>query len=394
MVVLIDTAGESRNFAEDGVLMRYDAAIVGGGPAGAAAAITLARGGASVALLERTDYREWRVGEHLPPYAGFVLAELGAWPRFQCLPHLHCTGRITVWGSDSPAVEDYLFHPLGHGWLLDRARFDRDLADAAADVGATLMLGTTVRHAARIEGDWQLSTRRAGIGDATRDGSLCARLLIDATGLAGLPALRSESRRTLLDHQVAHVCIHETAGRVKTSDNTSPNVDTPGTRLSIESAEYGWWYQCPLPNSRTVTALLSDADLLPARHAEGLRQMMERREGTTLVRTRSPEDMRLQKFMRLSACSALVTPIAGPDWFKIGDAGQAVDPLAGQGIVRALWTGQHGGTAALAHLSGDRTALEAYADLVASGLEVYLSERQGTYRREKRWPAAPYWQRR
>ena len=57
--------------------VRYDAAIIGGGPAGAAAAITLARQGARVAVVERERFPRFHVGESLLPYQGAVLDRLG-----------------------------------------------------------------------------------------------------------------------------------------------------------------------------------------------------------------------------------------------------------------------------------------------------------------------------
>lgn len=53
-----------------------DVAIIGGGPAGCAAAISLALSGLRVALLERTSYGPARVGETLPPAVQPLLREL------------------------------------------------------------------------------------------------------------------------------------------------------------------------------------------------------------------------------------------------------------------------------------------------------------------------------
>ena len=59
-----------------------DVAIVGGGPAGATAALTLARAGLLVFLIEGLRYERPRVGETLPPSAQPLLHRLGLWEAF------------------------------------------------------------------------------------------------------------------------------------------------------------------------------------------------------------------------------------------------------------------------------------------------------------------------
>src|SRR5436305_1597309 len=105
-----------------------DVVVVGGGPAGATTALASARAGHRVALIERSRYDGVRVGETLPPATCLPLRRVGVWERFQADGHTSSPGILSVWGSDLPLDNDFLFNPYGHGWHVDRRRFDALLA--------------------------------------------------------------------------------------------------------------------------------------------------------------------------------------------------------------------------------------------------------------------------
>ena len=91
--------------------VEVDVAVVGGGPAGCAAAISLARLGRRVALLERTSYGAARVGETLPPAVQPLLRELGVWERFLADGHAPAPGLVVRWGGAEPYETDHIFNP-------------------------------------------------------------------------------------------------------------------------------------------------------------------------------------------------------------------------------------------------------------------------------------------
>jgi flavin-dependent dehydrogenase len=125
-----------------------DALVLGGGPAGAAAAITLARGGARVVLVEREAApREKVCGEFLGPDAADLLDGLGlSLPALGALPIQ--AGRLAAGRQDA-------HWPLPFAaWSLPRAVLDEALLATAASAGAQLLRGRAVMAAARNGHHW------------------------------------------------------------------------------------------------------------------------------------------------------------------------------------------------------------------------------------------------
>ena len=95
---------------------KFDVAVLGGGPAGAAVASALIRRGYSTVVIEQSDYREARVGETLPPAIGPLLTSLGMWDQFLEDNHTPSFGIRSAWGSDDFQDNDFIFNPYGNGW--------------------------------------------------------------------------------------------------------------------------------------------------------------------------------------------------------------------------------------------------------------------------------------
>src|SRR3979409_1478164 len=115
-----------------------DVVVIGGGPAGSATALGLSREGHSVAIIERSDYKNTRVGETLPPSVRRLLTDLGLWDKFVADTHSASAGICSVWGQSDVRENDFILNPYGMGWHVDRSRFDRMLAEAAEKEGAVL----------------------------------------------------------------------------------------------------------------------------------------------------------------------------------------------------------------------------------------------------------------
>ncbi|HEX8732080.1 MAG TPA: FAD-dependent oxidoreductase [Ktedonobacterales bacterium] len=171
--------------------MRYDVAIVGAGPAGAASAIHLARGGLRVALVDRAVFpRDKPCAEYLSPAAEPLLARLGISDLLaEARPHRLRGFRIFAPGGgmiqgDFAAIcgpDGASLHETG--LVIPRSRLDAAIVTGARRAGAETREGWRLGQLERLAEGWLLTP--VGGGEP-----LQARLLVAVDGLRSTVARR------------------------------------------------------------------------------------------------------------------------------------------------------------------------------------------------------------
>jgi flavin-dependent dehydrogenase len=218
----------------------YDVLVVGAGPAGCATAIRTAQAGLSTVLLDRTRSARTWAGESLPPGMGKLMGSVFGDAILSEHHHRPAYGTRSVWGSAELAETDFITNPLGHGWLLDRARFDADVKAAAVAAGVTMAKVQRLGAVSRVSSAWQVETIERV--------PLTARFLVDATGRSAALLRQLRVGKVEGDRQVAIVATFDDDGDAYC-----------GT--TVEAVAEGWWYTTPLPGARRVLAYLTDGDL-------------------------------------------------------------------------------------------------------------------------------------
>ncbi len=296
-----------------------DVLIAGAGPAGSALAAALARGGASVMLVEASAHpRPKACAEYASPRIVEELARLGVdagWMGAAVALRgmdLHAGGRsVPIRYADRRGRRD--------AWGVDRRTFDAALAEHAVRAGAQL------RERTRVVG---LVTDGPNVtGAMLRDGTTGRDEVISAGWTVGADGTRSiVSRLVGVDRRVRFPrrlgLVAHYAGSAELTDHGEMHVGegyyvglapTPGGELNVGMA-------LPMEDHGRSARSRFEAAI------DGLPRVMQRLAGSE----------RLTPIRGAAPIGHRVSTAAGPGWLLVGDAAGFVDPFTGEGIHRAL----------------------------------------------------------
>ena len=286
----------------------FDLAITGAGPAGTAAALTAAKAGLSVALIERATFPRHKVcGDCLNPSLWPVLESLGTAEAVRALPHaaLH---RVRFVNTRGRPIE--LGLPPGAERAVTRESFDHVQLEAALAAGVTLFSGSPLTGVSLQDTQWQLTTPEM---------CLTARTLIAADG-------RNSTTCRLLG-----ISPPQRPGRVAIQCHAPLHPDYRGT-VALELLSCGYCGIAPVDDLRMNLCLVSSPALLQqARKAIQRRfQLADDHPWHSIAPLERPD----------------ISPVPFPGCFIAGDAARVVEPFTGEGIYYALRSGQRAAEAA------------------------------------------------
>jgi flavin-dependent dehydrogenase len=372
----------SERIVHDAERVAYDVAILGGGPAGSAAALALVqvRPKLRVALVEPSAFDGWRIGETLAPGGRQLLEGLGCWERVRAAGAVESHGTIACWGGDAPYENEFLFSARGSAWHLDRAGFDGALLDTVAAAGVEVRRGPRFTAASREpDGTWALTLAHGAARDILR-----AAVVIDATGRAAAFASRAGAQRAVDDELIGVAVMLRFDGADSARD----------TRTLVEAQRDGWWYSAAIPGDRVVVAWMSDADLVRHDDLKEPQRWLDHVRATQFTRARIDACTPEWPVRIWSARSQRLRDVCGEGWIAIGDAASAFDPLSSAGVVKALYSGKLGAFAVLDLLGGVASGFDRYRQYVEREYAEYLTTRSHFYGREHRWRDSAFWTRR
>lgn len=352
--------------------------IIGAGPAGCSCAISLLNTDKyQVYLLDNSKSGKFHIGESIPPDMNLVMKQLGIYESFLEEGHEACYGSCSYWGSDKRGYNDSMLSPYGHGWHLDRARFNEYLVKECQKRGAHVLSNTSLVKSEELAEGHKVYFKTKG--EETQ--SITVDFVVDASGGRGVFA---SAKGSLKNHGTPLVCI---GIRFKNKARQ------PVTKLTyLESVEHGWWYAASIPGEYMLVTFYSTSEVVKQLGLHDLKNWFELLAASPntfeLVAQMEPVEPKVRGFKAESFCR---DKIVGNNWLAIGDAATTYDPITSQGIIKAFTHGARAAELIEYHRRGEQAALPQFENEIKAQYSQYLQSRTYFYQLEKRWPDSPFW---
>ena len=354
----------------------YQVIIVGAGPAGIATALTLTARGVSNCMIEARLEPTRKLGEAIPPIAKPLLKKLEILHLVDAPEHITYYGNKSCWGTDKLQQSEFIQGIHGHGYLLDRCYFEKQLRKHAVHSGCLLKAGYKLKKVLRtVEGI------EVHIDNGETTASLTASYIVDATGRKASVSRQLGMTKRSLDSQFAVVF--------------KAMLSTPMEhQIMVEATKNGWWYMAPQNETELTLMFFTLKELLPPKNEMESFVNGELETSLYLSKITSTASLDFDNIQVMPAGTSRLDSSYGDHWMAVGDAAFSFDPISSYGITNALASGYYAGHALASKLENEKDAMSAYGYVVENAFQAYMEKLWSHYQLETRWEGSTYWKNR
>ena len=312
---------------------RYDAVVVGGGPAGSAAGSKLAAAGLKVAILEKEKFPRFSIGESLLPHGNSLLKELGVWKRVESSGFMRKYGAEFCTADKSRLRRFWFGQNLGpaleYTYQVERAKFDELLLDNARESGCQVMEETKVIGVENPD----TATMEVLCEGPSGPFKIETGWIVDASGRSAFAGqfLRIPRKRPQKNRRIAIYGHFE---------NVLRNGGKAEGHITIARIKGGWFWLIPLANNKTSVGLVIPSSELRDHGKKDLEEIFAQAlQAAPEVADRMRHSNQLGQLKATGDYSWKFPTFAKRRIILTGDAAGFIDPIFSSGVMIALKSG-------------------------------------------------------
>lgn len=329
---------------------RYDAIIIGAGPAGSCVGAILAEYGHRCLILEREKFPRYHIGESLIPFTFQPLERIGMIPKMRA-SHFVKKYSVTFVQPDGRRSQPFYFFTrydrgtVAQTWQVLRSEFDQMLLDNAREKGAEVREETTVNRLLMA------GNRVVGVEATDKSGrtyEVSAAITLDCSGKEAFTSNRNGWR-------MRDPCLNKIAVWTYYQDSKRGEGIDEGDTTVAYVPDKGWFWHIPQHNRMTSVGVVAEGKYLTRGGIKDPRAIFEREvEQNLWIKDRLSVGRSTGEYFITSEYSRHSRYCAAPGLLLVGDALAFLDPVFSSGVMLALKSGHLAGEAVHAGLvNGD-----------------------------------------